>query len=80
MPKPIYFHYRSIVKRCIILTAFADSVLKELSPVFNGMHSKVGRPSIPPERLLKARMLIALYSVRSDCLFAEMLDFSFVTC
>ena len=56
--------------------AFADAVLKELSPVFNKMYSKMGRPSIPPERLLKAQMLIALYSVRSDRLFAEMLDYN----
>ena len=35
-----------------------------------------GRPSIPPERLLKASLLIALYSVRSDRLFCEMLDYN----
>jgi transposase len=58
------------------IKAFADAVLKELSPVFNKMYSKTGRPSIPPERLLKAQILIALYSVRSDRLFAEMLDYN----
>jgi hypothetical protein len=41
----------------------ADQVLKELSPTFRAMYSRVGRPSIPPERLLKAQVLIALYSV-----------------
>lgn len=54
----------------------ADAALKELSPVFNEMYSRMGRPSIPPERLLKAQILIVLYSVRSDRLFAEMLDYN----
>src|ERR1039457_1797390 len=38
------------------------------------MYSSVGWPSIPPERLLKSMVLIALYSVRSDRLFCERLD------
>lgn len=54
----------------------ADAVLKELSPVFDAMYSDTGRPSIPPERLLKSLLLIALYSVRSDRLFCEMLDYN----
>jgi len=54
----------------------ADQVLKELSPTFRAMYSAVGRPSIPPERLLKAQVLIALYSVRSDRLFCETLDYN----
>ncbi len=54
----------------------ADQVLKELSPTFRAMYSQVGRPSIPPERLLKAQVLIALYSVRSDRLFCETLDYN----
>jgi transposase len=54
----------------------ADVVLKELSPVFNAMYSDTGRPSIPPERLLKSLLLMALYSVRSDRLFCEMLDYN----
>lgn len=53
----------------------ADQVLKELSPTFRAMYSQVGRPSIPPERLLKAQVLIALFSVRSDRLFCETLDY-----
>ena len=55
---------------------FADIVLKELSPIFDEMYSRMGRPSIPPERLLKAQILIGLYSVRSDRLFCEMLDYN----
>jgi transposase len=40
------------------------------------MYSDTGRPSIPPERLLKSLLLIALYSVRSDRLFCETLDYN----
>ena len=39
------------------------------------MYSTIGRPSIPPERLLKAQLLIALYSVRSERQFCERLDY-----
>jgi transposase len=54
----------------------ADAALKELSPIFEQMYSEVGRPSIPPERLLKSLLLMALYTVRSDRLFCEMLDYN----
>jgi transposase len=40
------------------------------------MYSKVGRPSIPPERLLKGSLLMALYSVRSEILLCEQLDYN----
>ena len=42
-----------------------DAVLAEMSNDFEGLYSKVGRPSIPPERLLRALMLQVFYSVRS---------------
>lgn len=54
----------------------ADAVLKRMTKIFDRMYSKVGRPSIPPERLLKAQILIALYSIRSDRQFCEMLDYN----
>lgn len=57
------------------LKAIADTVLVTLSPTFEAMYSDLGRPSIPPERLLKAQLLIALYSVRSDRLFCERLAY-----
>jgi transposase len=41
------------------------------------MYSAIGRASIPPERLLKSMLLIALYTVRSERQFCEQLDFSF---
>ena len=54
----------------------ADEVLKELSPMLDGLYSKRGRHSIPPERLLKASVLMALHSVRSERLFCEQLDYN----
>jgi transposase len=54
---------------------FADRALHELSPVFDEMYAAGGRPSIPPERLLKASLLISLYSVRSERAFCEQLDY-----
>lgn len=53
----------------------ADEQLLELSPVFEEMYAEGGRCSIPPERLLKAQLLIALYSVRSERQFCERLDY-----
>lgn len=57
------------------IKAMADQVLRTLSPTFEAMYSQVGRPSIPPERLLKGELLIALFSVRGHRLFCEMLDY-----
>src|SRR5690242_8226565 len=54
----------------------AETVLRELSPSFDRMYSATGRPSIPPERLLKASLLMALYTVRSERLFCEQLDYN----
>ncbi len=54
----------------------ADQALSELSPVFDAMYSATGRPSIPPERLLKATLLMALYTVRSERQFCEQLDYN----
>ena len=54
---------------------FADRALAELSPLFDAMYAADGRPSIPPERLLKACLLISLYSVRSERAFCEALDY-----
>jgi transposase len=53
----------------------ADEALRGLDQVFEAMYSSIGRPSIPPERLLKAQLLIALYSVRSERQFCERLDY-----
>ena len=53
----------------------ADAALSELSPLFDEIYAETGRPSIPPERLLKASLLIALYSVRSERAFCEELEY-----
>jgi transposase len=53
----------------------ADRALAALSPVFDRMYAAAGRPSIPPERLLKAGLLIALYSIRSERAFCEELEY-----
>jgi transposase len=58
------------------IKAMADEVLAGLTKTFDAMYSSVGRPSIPPERLLKSQILIALYSVRSDRQFCEQLDYN----
>ena len=54
----------------------ADEALERLSAEFDGMYSKVGRASVPPERLLKASLLICLYSVRSERAFCEELEYN----
>jgi transposase len=58
------------------IKADTDAVLKELSAELGSLYSSTGRPSIPPERLLKGQLLIALYSVRSDRQFCQMLDYN----
>ncbi len=58
------------------IKALADEALERLSPEFDRMYADVGRPSIPPERLLKASLLIGLFSVRSERAFCEELDYN----
>src|SRR5687767_417392 len=58
------------------IKAMADEVLLELSPTFDAMYADTGRRSIPPETLLKSMLLIALYSVRSERMFCEQLDYN----
>jgi transposase len=53
-----------------------DTVLKRLSPRFEAMYAEGGRPSIPPEKLLRALVLQCLYSVRSERLLMEQLDYN----
>ena len=54
---------------------FADAALAELSPELDELYEDTGRASIPPERLLKASLLISLYSVRSERAFCEELEY-----
>jgi transposase len=53
-----------------------DRVLKRLSPRFEAMYAERGRPSIAPEKLLRALLLQCLYSIRSERLLMEQLDYN----
>lgn len=53
-----------------------DAILGKLSPLFDELYAEEGRDSIPPEQLLKARVLMALFSVRSERLFCEQLSYN----
>lgn len=53
-----------------------DAVLREMSREFDGLYAVVGRPSIPPERLLRAQLLQIFYSIRSERLLMEQLDYN----
>ena len=55
---------------------YCDEVLRDLSATFAGMYAATGRPSIPPERLLKSTVLMALYTVRSERMFCEQLAYN----
>src|SRR6202521_834502 len=58
------------------IRTMADQALKKMSPRFEAMYSKTGRPSIPPEKLLRAQLIQMLYSVRSERLLMEEIDYS----
>src|SRR6266436_7055706 len=53
-----------------------DEALRELQPRFNELYAKTGRPSIAPEKLLRALLLQALHSVRSEQLLMEQLQYN----
>jgi transposase len=55
-----------------------DEVLDRIGPELDAIYAEKGRPSIPPEMLLKAQILIALYTVRSERLFCERLGYDFL--
>jgi transposase len=59
-----------------IVREITDAALKRLSRDFEGLYSKVGRPSVPPERLLRALLLQYFYGVRSERLLMEQLDYN----
>jgi len=54
----------------------ADQALTNMSSRFDAMYAKTGRPSIPPEKLLRAQLIQMLYSVRSERLLMEEIDYS----
>lgn len=59
-----------------LIRKMVDDALVNLSPVFSQMYSHTGRPSIPPERLLKAMLLQVLYSIPSNVKLVEQIHFS----
>src|SRR3989442_4165901 len=58
------------------IRVMVDEVITRLSPRFDAMYARVGRPSIPPEKLLRAQLLQMLYSIRSERLLMEEIDYS----
>ena len=76
------FSYRSLEDRIPRrhplrdIRKIVDKALGELSPVFDEMYAGVGRPSIPPEQLIRAMLIQVLFSIRSERLLMEELDFN----
>jgi transposase len=58
------------------IRAMVDAVLREMSRNFARLYAKRGRPSIPPERLLRALLLQVLFSIRSERMLMEQLDYN----
>jgi transposase len=81
-PQAMLFSYLSPESRVPVahplrpIKAYADEVLRSMSRQFDELYADEGRPSIPPERLLKGSILIALYSLRSERMLCEMLDYN----
>jgi transposase len=58
------------------IRAMADQALNNMTERFDAMYARTGRPSIPPEKLLRAQLIQMLYSVRSERLLMEEIDYS----
>jgi transposase len=58
------------------IRAIVDEALEVLSPTFEGLYSRIGRPSIPPEKLMRALLLQAFYTIRSERQLMEQLDYN----
>jgi len=58
------------------LRVLVDTILSELDPVFASRYARLGRVSIPPERLLRAALLQVVYSVRSERLLMEQMNYN----
>ncbi len=78
----ILFSYRSIEDRIPLdhplraMRRLVDPLLAALSPRFQALYSVMGRPSIPPEQLLRALLLQVLYTIRSERQLMEQLDYN----
>ena len=60
------------------IRVMGDTALKQLGPCFDAIYARSGRPSIAPEKLLRALLLQVLYTVRSERLLMEQLDYNFL--
>jgi transposase len=58
------------------IRAIVDQILEELDPELSAMYSEIGRPSIPPETLLKSTVLMAMFSIRSERAFCQHLTYN----
>ncbi len=58
------------------IRTLADEVLAGLNAHFDALYSQIGRPSIPPEMLLRATLLQAFFSVRSERMLMEQIDYN----
>src|SRR6478735_130852 len=58
------------------IRAITDAMLVQLSKAFARMYSQIGRPSIPPEKLLRALLLQVLYTIRSERMLMEQLEYN----
>jgi transposase len=58
------------------IRSFVDPILRDLSPRFDAMYAGTGRPSIPPEQLIRALLLQMLYTIRSERMLCEQLDYN----
>jgi transposase len=58
------------------IRAIVDEALEVLSADFERMYSRIGRPSIPPEKLLRALLLQAFYTIRSERQLMEQMDYN----
>jgi len=80
-PQEVMFSYRTLESRIPDdhpirkVRQVVDRALKELEPTFDGMYARVGRPSIPPEQLIRAMLLQILFTIRSERQLVERLDY-----
>lgn len=81
-PQVVLFSYLSVEDRIPqdhplrVIRKLVDPILVELSPRFAAMYARLGRPSIPPEHLLRALLLQILYTVRSERQLMEQLNYN----
>jgi transposase len=58
------------------IRTMVDEALNQMSARFDAMYAKIGRRSIPPEKLLRAQLVQMLYSIRSERLLIEEIDYT----